>query len=182
MLRAKDLIRILFLLFQVIAQIASAPSLEACQLSSPSSQPKASAEEPLLKAVDSVPGPVVVLRRRSELPKTHAKRSLEKCGICSSSLAENGPTRRLPDCRHEYHSVCFQQFLLDDKPDECPNCRPQDPPESNDIVYDVKCDRCPGAITTCDSLESVTETPCVRCGKHLKLTASRLPRTLSLKP
>ncbi|KNZ51293.1 ring finger domain protein [Puccinia sorghi] len=65
-------------LFQVIAQIAS-----SYQVSSLSIQPKPSAEEPSLKAVSSIPNPVVALVGGSELPKIHAKVSRFSLPVCT---------------------------------------------------------------------------------------------------
>ncbi|KNZ57083.1 hypothetical protein VP01_2246g1 [Puccinia sorghi] len=133
-------------LFQVIAQIVSSH-----QLSSLYTEPKTSAEEPLLKAVSSFPSPVEALPRGSELPKIHAKvscfslpvcpppppwttfssyRCSDECPICLNLLEERD-AEQWPTCSHKFHSRCLQQWRNNPSA-TCPSCR-----ASDDAVHQV---------------------------------------------
>jgi len=133
-------IRILFLLVQVIAQITFAPRSSAYQLSSPSNQPKSSAEEPSLKPVVTVPNPAVACRRQSEeSPKAHAKRNLdpefEGCTICLQPWDEGQIDTSLP-CNHQFHKNCLDKWRARRQESAtCPLCRkllPKPAAESSD--------------------------------------------------
>jgi len=158
---ARDLIRILLL-------IASASILFAYELSSPSSQPKLSAEESPLTAVSGFPDQVLVLQRRSQLPKTHAKRNLarEHCRICKGAFAANADTESLGEnCGHVFHPLCAKQWrtslLAEDKPLECPGC------VSSLHCFGVGCPKCKGS----SYFPSVTSaTACSHCGEDFDET------------
>jgi len=136
-------IRILFLLVQVIAQITFAPRSSAYQLSSPSNQPKSSAEEPSLKPVATVANPSVACPRRSEeSPKAHAKRNLDGCLICLQS-SDGGKIESSLACNHQFHKACLQSWReREGDSATCPKCqdllpKPDPPAESSVVLMQV---------------------------------------------
>lgn len=54
--------------------------------------------------------------------------SEEYCSICLSELEEGDEAREVVDCRHVYHSVCLEKWLLGFRP-TCPLCRSSVAPE-----------------------------------------------------
>ena len=47
----------------------------------------------------------------------------KQCSICLQKYRTGVYKRKLPNCRHEFHKTCIDQWLYNDKNFSCPICR-----------------------------------------------------------